>query len=64
VQPLLLHKIGLHENIHRYFYLQGIRWMLKDSAGMELPPPARETIDLEGRLVKDGVRKANRKDRS
>ena len=38
--------------------LQEIRWVLKDSAGMELPPPARKTIDLEGRLVKDGVRKA------
>jgi hypothetical protein len=25
---------------------------------MGLPPPARKTIDLEGRLVKDGVRKA------
>lgn len=25
---------------------------------MDLPPPARKTIDLEGRLVKDGVRKA------
>ena len=24
---------------------------------MELPPPARKTIDLEGRIVKDGVRK-------
>jgi hypothetical protein len=33
---------------------------LKDSAGMDLPPPARKTIDLEGRLVKDGVRKAIR----
>ena len=22
---------------------------------MELPPPARKTIDLEGRVVKDGV---------
>jgi hypothetical protein len=38
--------------------LQEIRWVLKDSAGMELPPPAMKTIDLEGRLVKDGVRKA------
>jgi hypothetical protein len=27
---------------------------------MELPPPARKTIDLEGRLVKDGVKKALR----
>jgi len=26
-----------------------------DIAGIELPPPARKTIDLEGRLVKDGV---------
>jgi hypothetical protein len=32
--------------------------VLKDTAGIELPPPARKTIDLEGRLVKDGVRKA------
>ena len=32
--------------------------MLKDVAGVELPPPARKTIDLEGRIVKDGVRKA------
>ena len=40
--------------------LQEIRWVLKDSAGMELPPPARKTIDAEGRLVKDGVRNAIR----
>jgi hypothetical protein len=38
--------------------LQEIRWVLKDAAGVELPPPERKTIDLEGRLVKDGVRKA------
>jgi hypothetical protein len=38
--------------------LQEIRWVLKDTAGLEVPPPARKTIDLEGRLVKDGVRKA------
>jgi hypothetical protein len=25
--------------------------------GIELPAPARKTIDLEGRIVKDGVRK-------
>jgi hypothetical protein len=25
---------------------------------MKLPPPASRTIDLEGRLIKDGVRKA------
>jgi hypothetical protein len=28
--------------------------------GVELPPPARKAIDLEGRVVKDGVRKALR----
>lgn len=38
--------------------LQEIRWVLKDTTGIDLPPPARKTIDLEGRLVKDGVRKA------
>src|ERR1700731_4855013 len=38
--------------------LQEIRWVLKDVAGIDLPPPARKTIDLEGRLVKDGVRKS------
>lgn len=37
--------------------LQEIRWVLKDAAGMDLPPAARKTIDLEGRLVKDAVRK-------
>jgi hypothetical protein len=35
--------------------LQEIRWVLKETAGVELPPPARKTIDLEGRIVKDGV---------
>jgi hypothetical protein len=30
---------------------------MKDAAGIELPAPARKTIDLEGRIVKDGVRK-------
>jgi hypothetical protein len=40
--------------------LQEIRWVIKDVTGMELPPPARKTIDLEGRLVKDGVRTALR----
>jgi hypothetical protein len=37
-----------------------IRWVMKDSCGIELPPPAWKTIDLEGRVVKDGVRKALR----
>jgi hypothetical protein len=47
-----------HHAVAPWENLQEIRWVLKDSAGMELPPPARKTIDLEGRLVKDGVRKA------
>lgn len=34
-----------------------MRWVLKDTVGVELPPPARKTIDLEGRVVKDGIRK-------
>ena len=33
---------------------------MKDTVGVELPPPARKTIDLEGRIMKDGVRKAIR----
>jgi hypothetical protein len=37
--------------------LQEIRWVLKEVCEIELPPPAKKTIDLEGRLVKDGVRK-------
>jgi hypothetical protein len=40
--------------------LQEIRWVLKDVTATELPPAARKTIDLEGRLVKDGVRKVLR----
>src|SRR6202011_1291769 len=40
--------------------LAEIRWVLKDAARLELPPPARKTIDLEGRIVKDGVKKALR----
>jgi hypothetical protein len=32
----------------------------RDSVGIELPPPARKTIDLEGKLVKDGVKKGLR----
>ena len=40
--------------------LQEIRWVLKDVTGVDLPPPARKTIDLEGRVVKDGVRTALR----
>jgi hypothetical protein len=40
--------------------LQEIRWVLKETAGIELPPPERKSIDLDGRIVKDGVRKALR----
>jgi hypothetical protein len=36
--------------------LQEIRWVIKDITGIDLPPPGRKTIDLEGRVVKDGVR--------
>ena len=32
--------------------------MLKDTAGVELPPAAKKTTDLEGRVVKDAVREA------
>ena len=38
--------------------LQEIRWVLQDLPGLKLPPAAKKTIDLEGRLIKDGVRKA------
>jgi hypothetical protein len=37
--------------------LQEIRWVIKDTTGVDLPPPERKTIDLEGRIVKDGVRR-------
>jgi hypothetical protein len=37
--------------------LQEIRWVVKDTTGVKFPPPDRKTIDLEGRLVKDGVKK-------
>jgi hypothetical protein len=40
--------------------LAELRWVIKDTTGIELPPPTRKTIDLEGRIVKDGVRKALR----
>jgi len=36
--------------------LQEIRRVLKDAVGVNLPLPARKTIDLEGRIVKDGAR--------
>jgi hypothetical protein len=31
--------------------LQEIRYVLSEDARLELPPPARKTIDLEGRIV-------------
>ena len=34
--------------------------VLKDTTGIELLAAERKTIDLEGRIVKDGVRKAVR----
>jgi hypothetical protein len=34
--------------------------VIKDVCGIELPPPAKKTIDLEGHVVKDGVKKALR----
>ena len=37
--------------------LQEIRWVLKDTTRIEAQQPGRKTIDLEGRLVKDAVRK-------
>ena len=40
--------------------LQEIRWVLKDVAQIEVPPAPRKTIDAEGRIVKDAVRKALR----
>lgn len=38
--------------------LQEIRYVLKDTAGIEGQQPARKTIDLEGRVVKEAVRSA------
>ena len=40
--------------------LQEIRRVLKDTTGIDLSPPPRKTIDSEGRIVKNGVRKALR----
>jgi hypothetical protein len=37
--------------------LQELRWVLKDTINIDLQPPVRKTIDLEGRIVKDGVAK-------
>ena len=40
--------------------LQELRWVLKDITGTEIPAPERKTIDLEGRIIKEAVRKALR----
>ena len=40
--------------------LQEMRWVLKEVCEIELPPPVKKTIDLEGRVVKDGIKKALR----
>lgn len=49
-----------HQERRAWENLQEIRWIVKDACGIELPPPAKKTINLEGRLVKYGVRKAIR----
>ncbi|HWY93293.1 MAG TPA: hypothetical protein VNY04_10360 [Chthoniobacterales bacterium] len=38
--------------------LQELRWVLKDITGVEAPHPERKTIDLEGRIIKEAIRKA------
>ena len=38
--------------------LQEIRWVLKDTAGVTVSPSVKKTIDSEGRVVKEAVRKA------
>jgi len=38
--------------------LQEFRWVLKDTAGFELPGPAQRTIDAEGAIIVQGVAKA------
>jgi hypothetical protein len=40
--------------------LQEIRWVIKDTTGIDLPSPPRKTIDAEGILTVDAVRKAVR----
>jgi hypothetical protein len=37
--------------------LHELRAILEDIAGVELPPPAVKNISIEGRIVRDGVRK-------
>jgi hypothetical protein len=40
--------------------LQELRWVLKDITGIEVPAPEKKTIDLEGRIIKEAIRKALR----
>ena len=40
--------------------LQELRWVLKDITGIEIPTPERKTIDFEGRIIKEAIRKALR----
>jgi hypothetical protein len=35
------------------------RSILKEVAGVELPPPAVKNISIEGRIVRDGARKTS-----
>jgi hypothetical protein len=44
--------------------LQEIRWVIKDTTGMDLPPPPRKTIDAEGTVIVQGIAKAVREHRA
>src|SRR5215472_4654983 len=39
---------------------QELRWVLKDITGIEVPAPEKRTIDFEGRIIKEAIRKALR----
>ena len=41
-----------------------IRWVIKDTTGVDLPPPPRKTIDAEGTVIVQGVVKAVREHRA
>jgi hypothetical protein len=43
---------------------QEIRWVIKDTTGVDLPPPPRKTIDAEGTVIVQGVAKAVREHRA
>ena len=40
--------------------LQELRCVLKDITGIEIPTPEKKTIDFEGRMIKEAIRKALR----